>query len=146
MLISSSSSLVLFTLLLPAMWLPLPAAGYGPGLSFIGLPWRVVPFPMFELQSKLCARLLSGRATLPSAAEMAAWVQQHKKQLADAGQPLSYSHHLDYKQLDYHAWLAGTCGRDVPRVPGWRAVVLHAYWLWRWLLLVGLGLERVNSS
>jgi hypothetical protein len=29
---------------------------HGPGLAFIGLPWRVVPFPMFELQSKLCAR------------------------------------------------------------------------------------------
>jgi hypothetical protein len=31
-------------------------AGLAPGLAFIGLPWRVVPFPMFELQARLCAR------------------------------------------------------------------------------------------
>jgi hypothetical protein len=53
---------------------------------------------------------------------------------------------MDYKQLDYHAWLASKCGRDVSRVPGWRAVVMHAYWLWRWLLVVGLGLERARVS
>ncbi|WIA31500.1 hypothetical protein OEZ86_002393 [Tetradesmus obliquus] len=112
--------------------------GQAPGLAFIGLPWRVVPFPMFELQAKLCGRVLSGRASLPPAAEMAAWVQQHEKLLAAEGRPPSQSHYLDYKQLEYHAWLASMCGRDVPRVPGWRAVVMHAYWLWRWLLVVGL--------
>ncbi|KAF6261626.1 putative dimethylaniline monooxygenase [Scenedesmus sp. NREL 46B-D3] len=122
------------------------APGHGAGLAFIGLPWRVVPFPMFELQAKLCARLLSGRASLPPAAEMAAWAQQHEEQLAGAGQPLSYSHYLDYKQLHYHAWLASTCGRDVPRVPGWRAVIMHVYWLWRWLLVVGLGMERAKGN
>lgn len=36
----------------------LPAA-LAPSLAFIGLPWRVVPFPMFELQAKLCARWVS---------------------------------------------------------------------------------------
>uniref|UniRef100_A0A383VB45 Flavin-containing monooxygenase n=1 Tax=Tetradesmus obliquus TaxID=3088 RepID=A0A383VB45_TETOB len=80
--------------------------GQGPGLAFIGLPWRVVPFPMFELQAKLCGRVLSGRASLPPAAEMAAWVQQHDKLLAAEGRPPSQSHYLDYKQLEYHAWLA----------------------------------------
>jgi hypothetical protein len=34
---------------------PVPPA-FGPTLTFIGLPWRVVPFPMFELQAKLAAR------------------------------------------------------------------------------------------
>ncbi|CAB4279603.1 unnamed protein product [Prunus armeniaca] len=30
-----------------------------PSLSFVGLPWKVVPFPQFELQSKWIAGLLS---------------------------------------------------------------------------------------
>lgn len=30
--------------------------GLGPSLSFVGLPWKVVPFPQFELQAKLIAR------------------------------------------------------------------------------------------
>jgi hypothetical protein len=31
----------------------------GPSLSFVGLPWKVVPFPQFELQAKLIARCAS---------------------------------------------------------------------------------------
>ncbi len=30
----------------------------GHSLSFVGLPWKVVPFPQFELQAKLIARYL----------------------------------------------------------------------------------------
>jgi aliphatic glucosinolate S-oxygenase len=41
-----------------------------PTLSFVGLPWKVVPFPQFELQAKWVARALSGRALLPSADAM----------------------------------------------------------------------------
>ena len=37
-----------------------------PTLSFIGLPWHVVPFPMMELQSKWVASVLSGNSQLPS--------------------------------------------------------------------------------
>ncbi|KAK4486399.1 hypothetical protein RD792_009073 [Penstemon davidsonii] len=32
-----------------------------PCLSFVGLPWKVVPFPLFEFQNKWIARVLSGR-------------------------------------------------------------------------------------
>lgn len=35
-------------------------------LSFIGLPWQVIPFPLMELQSKWVARVLSGHSQLPS--------------------------------------------------------------------------------
>lgn len=38
-----------------------------PTLAFIGLPWKVLPFPQMELQSKWVARVLSGRAALPPA-------------------------------------------------------------------------------
>ncbi|KAL4358531.1 Flavin-containing monooxygenase FMO GS-OX-like [Arachis hypogaea] len=41
-----------------------------PRLSFVGLPWKVVPFPMFKLQTKWIAGALSNRLALPSKEEM----------------------------------------------------------------------------
>ena len=38
---------------------------HAPSLSFVGLPWKIVPFPLYELQSRWVARLLSGRVQLP---------------------------------------------------------------------------------
>jgi len=38
---------------------------YAPSLSFVGLPWKIVPFPLYELQSRWVARLLAGRVQLP---------------------------------------------------------------------------------
>ena len=40
-----------------------PAAA--PTLSFVGLPWKVVPFPQFELQARWIARVLAGASQLP---------------------------------------------------------------------------------
>ena len=37
-----------------------------PTLSFVGLPWQDIPFPLIELQSKWIARVLSGCTNLPS--------------------------------------------------------------------------------
>lgn len=54
------------------------------------------------------------------------------------------SHRMDYEQMAYHAWLAAQCGPDVPRVPTWRAAVLHCYWLLRrvYVLLTQLRSRR----
>lgn len=43
---------------------------YAPNLCFIGLPWRCAKVPQFQLQGQLLARVLSGRAQLPSLQEM----------------------------------------------------------------------------
>jgi hypothetical protein len=45
---------------------------YAPTLSFVGLPWKIVPFPLYELQSRWVARLLSDRVQLPSVNDMMA--------------------------------------------------------------------------
>jgi hypothetical protein len=42
----------------------------GPTLAFIGLPWRCAKMPQFQLQGQLLARLLSGRAQLPTQQQM----------------------------------------------------------------------------
>ncbi|MFS8032327.1 putative flavin monooxygenase, FAD/NAD(P)-binding domain superfamily [Helianthus anomalus] len=36
-----------------------------PWLSFVGLPWKIAPFPWFELQCEWIAGILSGRISLP---------------------------------------------------------------------------------
>jgi hypothetical protein len=46
-------------------------------LTFIGLTFKIVPFPQFELQSKLVARVLSGKVELPSADCMIEWMESH---------------------------------------------------------------------
>eukprot|EP00958_Prasinococcus_capsulatus_P000481 scaffold44_cov411-Prasinococcus_capsulatus_cf.AAC.6 len=43
---------------------------FGATLSFIGLPFKVVPFPMMQLQSRWVAQALSGRVILPLEEEM----------------------------------------------------------------------------
>ena len=58
-----------------------------PTLSIIGLPWKVVPFPEFEVQAKWIARVLSKRVSLPSKAAMQAEVQQFYKDLESDGVP-----------------------------------------------------------
>lgn len=52
-----------------------------PSISFVGLPWKVVPFAQYELQAKWIARVLSGRARLPSRQEMQAHIQALYKEL-----------------------------------------------------------------
>ena len=44
-----------------------------PTLSFIGLPSRIVPFPVVEVQSAYVARLLSGRMSTPIREDMLEW-------------------------------------------------------------------------
>lgn len=44
-----------------------------PTLSFLGLPSRIVPFPVVEVQSAYVARLLSGRISTPIREDMLEW-------------------------------------------------------------------------
>lgn len=44
-----------------------------PTLAFVGLPQRIVPFPVSEAQAALIARVFSGRLKLPPQKEMEDW-------------------------------------------------------------------------
>lgn len=101
-----------------------PALGHS--LSFVGLPWKVVPFPQFELQAKYIGRLLSGRAELPPEPEMEAAVAAHYKWLQEVGRPLRYSHMMDELQWPYDEWLARAAGPDVELLPAWRPAMYSA--------------------
>ncbi|CAN1333361.1 Flavin-containing monooxygenase FMO GS-OX-like 3 [Linum perenne] len=65
-----------------------------PGLSFVGLPWKSLIFPMFELQSKWVSRVLSGRAPLPSPDEMVSDVNMFYSAIEASGVPTRYTHSL----------------------------------------------------
>uniref|UniRef100_A0A7N0TKY3 Flavin-containing monooxygenase n=1 Tax=Kalanchoe fedtschenkoi TaxID=63787 RepID=A0A7N0TKY3_KALFE len=81
-----------------------------PGLSFVGLPWKVVPFPLCELQSKWIAGVLSGRISLPSQEEMMEDIEAFYTKLEAAGIPKRYTHNCADCQFEYGDWLATKCG------------------------------------
>ncbi|XP_010546436.1 PREDICTED: flavin-containing monooxygenase FMO GS-OX-like 4 [Tarenaya hassleriana] len=89
-----------------------------PWLSFIGIPWKVVPFPMFELQSKWIAGILSGRIPLPSEEEMMENVKTFYAKLEAEGIPKRYTHRMGNTQFEYNNWLASQCG--CPEMEEWR--------------------------
>lgn len=87
---------------------------WAPTLSFIGLPWKVVPFPQFELQSRWVARCLSGRVKLPLRSAMEAEVLAFHDALEEEGIPKRYAHRMQGDiQTQYNLWLERACRGEV---------------------------------
>ncbi|GAB2211752.1 hypothetical protein Droror1_Dr00025086 [Drosera rotundifolia] len=80
-----------------------------PWLSFVGLPWKVIPFPLIELQSKWIAGALSGRIALPSQESMIKSVEALYSTLEAARVPKRYTHNLGGCQFEYYDRLAAEC-------------------------------------
>ncbi|KAL0040645.1 hypothetical protein WJX79_000450 [Trebouxia sp. C0005] len=97
-----------------------------PTLSIIGLPWKVVPFPEFEVQAKWIARVLSKRVHLPSMDAMQAEVQRFYADLEQQEVPARYTHQLGDKQWAYKDWIAEQCGPDVAKTEPWRRKMYEA--------------------
>ncbi|CAA7022613.1 unnamed protein product [Microthlaspi erraticum] len=81
-----------------------------PWLSFMGIPWKVVPFPLFELQGKWIAGVLSGRIMLPSKEDMMGEIKSFYATLEAQGIPKRYTHQMGNAQFEYNDWLASQCG------------------------------------
>lgn len=90
-----------------------------PSLAFVGLPFMIVPFPLFELQARWFARLLAGRVTLPASSEREAWVAEKERRLELRG--VSSRHYFRYGdyQLEYSDELSLQCG-SLPLPREWR--------------------------
>jgi hypothetical protein len=88
-----------------------------PGLAFIGLPFLVIPFPLFEMQARWFSRVLTGDAILPSSREMKLAVSQREAELTKRGVKNRHYHKLGDKQTDYVNQLALACGE--PILPDW---------------------------
>ena len=94
---------------------------WAPTLSFIGLTFKVVPFPQFELQSKWVAKCLSGAVTLPSPAEMEDEVDEYYAWMEKEGLP---KRHTFMNSMDsntaYNRWLSNVAGNGDDGWPEWR--------------------------
>ena len=99
-----------------------------PHLAFIGLPFKVIPFPMFQLQASWVAGALSGRIQLPSEEEMMEDVRALYSELEVMGWPVRYTHCMKHSQFEYDEWLAEQCqcGGEAGRVEEWRKDMFNA--------------------
>ncbi|XP_048230679.1 flavin-containing monooxygenase FMO GS-OX-like 3 [Ricinus communis] len=81
-----------------------------PGLSFVGIPSKVITFQMFGYQSKWIAGVLSGRIELPSVEEMMDDIEAFYLSLEASNTPKRHTHDMPYSQFEYYNWLASECG------------------------------------
>jgi len=94
-----------------------------PSISFVGIPHSVVPFPLFEFQSKWIASIYGGKSQLPSSEEMLCWLQEHYctlKRMRDA-------HHMSSYQWEYCRKLAELSGDLSQEMIGILAVNKQVY-------------------
>ena len=88
-----------------------------PTLAFIGLPFRIVPFPLFQRQARWFAYLLARRFALPARAELRREHARKIRALRHAGVAERHFHRLDGDQFDYLDGLARQCGDAL--LPAW---------------------------
>jgi thioredoxin reductase len=88
-----------------------------PTISFIGLPYAVIPFPLFEIQVKWVTRMLAGQFELPAEAEMNSWCTE-KAAWLKGNKPKQRNFHKKglelYVEMDQ---LAADCSAD--SLPDW---------------------------
>ncbi|KAK7870403.1 hypothetical protein R5R35_003739 [Gryllus longicercus] len=86
-----------------------------PTLCFVGLPFYVCAFLLFDLQARFFLRTLEGRVRLPSRQAMLADAERDQEQRRRAGLGPRQAHMLGPMQGDYYDELADFAG--LPRVP-----------------------------
>uniref|UniRef100_A0ACD5TT74 Uncharacterized protein n=1 Tax=Avena sativa TaxID=4498 RepID=A0ACD5TT74_AVESA len=91
-----------------------------PQISFIGLPFKGIPFPLFQLQSNWVAGVLSGRIELPSENEMMHDVASFYLEMEARGCPKRYTHGLELT-FEYEDWLVEKC--EMENIEEWRKVI-----------------------
>jgi hypothetical protein len=89
-----------------------------PTLAFIGVPQRIVPFPLFQMQARWFANLLDGRIDLPSTAEMHARLDLERQRYRREGRERHHYRNLaGDEQYAYVDTLARECGASPS--PAW---------------------------
>jgi thioredoxin reductase len=79
-----------------------------PTLAFIGVPFIVCPFPLFDIQVRLFLAILNGHFKLPSKQEMLSELDQELRK--KTGAPVRKYHLLEVDQGSYFEDLAKTAG------------------------------------
>lgn len=97
-----------------------------PTLAFVGIPMRIVPFPVSEAQAAWVAGVWSGRLELPAESEMRSWMAQSQLDSMARGKnphDMAYPADVDYVNMLYKLSLSaqstsatetGTNGKTPP--------------------------------
>lgn len=88
-----------------------------PTLAFIGLPLKIVPFPLCQMQARWFLRGLAGRFPFPDTMTMNAACEAHLQALRAKGRRPHDWHLLGDDQFRYMNELARDCGS--PPLPAW---------------------------
>ena len=88
-----------------------------PTLALIGLPFKIIPFPIFQIQARWFARMLNGEFSLPTVSRMHEAKDARAEQLRSAGILQRNYHALDNEQYDYYDCLAQEC--EDSALPNW---------------------------
>lgn len=100
---------------------------WAPTLAFIGLPWKVVPFPQFELQSRWVAKCLSKRISLPRVEHMESEVEEYYAWMEEESLPKRYTHRAAGElQTQYNLWLSNAIGEGDAGWAQWRQELYSA--------------------
>ncbi|KAK9040504.1 hypothetical protein V6N11_015655 [Hibiscus sabdariffa] len=86
-----------------------------PWLSFVGLNYRAILFRVMELQARWVAKVLSGKAELPSQEEMTSSVEKLYSELEMTGRSKHHTHRLQNGEVEYVSWLAAQSDTRLPR-------------------------------
>lgn len=88
-----------------------------PSIAFVGLPYAVIPFPLFEIQVKWFTRLLAGQFNWPTKDSMENWCLGHAARLRGEQRKQRNFHKMGIEQYAYMDRLAEECGTDP--LPPW---------------------------
>ena len=88
-----------------------------PTMALIGIPQRIIPFPLFEIQAKWFGAVLAGDIELPSPDDQEAWVEGWHRHCRDAGREPYQFRNIGEEQFDYIDELAHECGAAL--LPDW---------------------------
>ena len=88
-----------------------------PSLGFIGLPFLVIPFPLFQIQAQWFAKSLCGELVLPTLTAMQQSISARTDELIALEVKTRHFHRLAEKQADYINLLASHYGRAP--LPSW---------------------------
>ncbi|KNC54399.1 flavin-containing monooxygenase FMO GS-OX3 [Thecamonas trahens ATCC 50062] len=83
----------------------------GEKLAFVGIPFKVIPFPLFEVQARWIAAVVAGRVTLPDPLARAEAAAAQDRKRAARGVHARYTHRLEEWDA-YCARVAGVTGHE----------------------------------
>jgi hypothetical protein len=83
-------------------------------LPFVGIPFSVVPFPLFEYQAHYLAAIFQGRVQLPDTKAMLAAIAEERRIQQEFGQQPKHFHRLGDRQWAYNRELADASGVKGP--------------------------------